>query len=53
MARIAILLPRDDMIQPAQELAQQYHLDVIGIYAVHTSGIKEKLEEVINAGAVL
>ncbi len=51
MARIAILLPRDDMIQPAQELAQQYHLDVIGIYAVHTSGIKEKLEEVINAGA--
>lgn len=51
MARIAILLPRDDMIQPARELAQQYHLDVVGIYAVHTSGIKEKLDEVIHAGA--
>lgn len=51
MACIAILLPRDDMLQPAHEIAQRYQLDVISIYAVHTSTVLDKAEEVIRAGA--
>lgn len=51
MARVAILLPRDDMLEPARLAAEHYHLDLVGIYAVHSSGILAKAEEVIAGGA--
>lgn len=51
MARIAIILPRDDMLQPARKAAERYHLNVMGIYAVHNSNVLEKTEEVVRAGA--
>lgn len=51
MAHVAILLPRDDMLETARQMAEQYHLDVIGVYAVHNSDILAKTEEVIADGA--
>lgn len=51
MARIAILLPRDEMLEPARRMAQRYHLDLLEVAAVHTSNVLEKAREVIAAGA--
>lgn len=51
MARVAILLPRDEMLETARQAAEQYHLDLLGVYAVHSSEILEKTQEVISAGA--
>lgn len=51
MARIAILLPRDDMLPAARLMAQRYGLDAMGIHAVHNSDILQRASEMIQAGA--
>lgn len=51
MARIVILLPRDEMLETARAMAEKYGLDVIEICAVHTSTVLDKLRAVTEAGA--
>lgn len=51
MARVAILLPRDEMLDTARRMAERHQLDVLEICAVHTSNVLEKLRQVTEAGA--
>lgn len=51
MARVAILLPRDEMLDVARQAADHYHLDLLGVYIVHNSEILVRTEEVIQEGA--
>jgi len=50
MARVAFLLPRDEMLEPARKMAEKYNLQVQEICAVHTSSLPEKLNTIINSG---
>lgn len=51
MAKIAILLPRAEMISSAQEMARRYQLDLMSAVAVKTSAALKTAEEMIEGGA--
>lgn len=50
MARVAFLLPRDEMLEPATKMAEKYHLQTTDISAVHTSNLLRKVETVMEEG---
>lgn len=50
MARIAILLPRDEMLEPAKAMAALYNLDVFEIASIHTSAVMQKAKELEDLG---
>lgn len=51
MARVAFLLPREDMLPLVREVIQQQRLDVVAIQAVHTSEILDATRQVMEQGA--
>lgn len=53
MAKMAILLPREEMLASAKTLVAQMNLDVVALKTIVTACAKDELEEAIAAGAEL
>lgn len=51
MAKIAVLLPREEMVAPARELVEELRLDVPILRAIHTSEAAKAGEEAVRIGA--